>query len=69
MTGLTYIGSRHANQLNSFQQTLIGKKLSELVKIPFADLASKFLAFILSRKANLLRFYSCRLCYLRARHP
>jgi len=51
-TSFTRIGRRNRNQFNAIQQTFIGKKLTELVKTPFAYSCSKFLAFLICRKSN-----------------
>src|SRR5580704_11454781 len=49
MAGLTCICGWHLNQLHTTEQTFIAKKHPELVKVPFANPASEFFAFLVGR--------------------
>jgi hypothetical protein len=58
MAGLTCICRWHLHQLNTTQQTFITQKFPELAKTPFANLASEFLAFLLSRTTDSFEIFN-----------
>ena len=52
MTSLTRISRWHIYQFNTIKQTLVSKKTSKLIEVPFTYSCSKFLALLIGRKSN-----------------
>jgi hypothetical protein len=54
MASLTRISRWYIYQFNAIKQTLVSKKTSKLIEVPFSYSASKFLPFLLAE--NLMPF-------------
>ena len=52
MASLTRISRWHIYQFNTIKQTLVSKKTSKLIEVPFTYSCSKFPAFLIGRKSN-----------------
>lgn len=58
-TSLACICGWHIYQFNAIKQTLVGKKTSKLIEVPFSYSASKFFSFLISRKSNAFQVLNC----------
>lgn len=59
MASLTRISRWYIYQFNAIKQTLVSKKTSKLIEVPFSYSASKFFAFLISRKSNAFQVLNC----------